>query len=177
MRKSQDSDGTEAAESLYLAHGRELWARLYAFCCDRELALDALHEAFCRLSERGYATVEDPVAWLLQTGRNWLIDRVRRTRRTVAVGIRLESFAGQIPEPDALIGLRELNERVRDTLIQLAAADREILVLRYALEWPSAKIAAALGVSVTAVDMRLSRARYRMAAALEAVGVNHEVLD
>ena len=51
--------------------------------------------------------------------------------------------------------------------------DREILTLRYALDYNTDAIADTLGIKVAAVHMRLSRARQRLADRLEANGVHH----
>jgi RNA polymerase sigma-70 factor (ECF subfamily) len=48
-------------------------------------------------------------------------------------------------------------------LEEMAPADREILTLRYAFDYDANAIAERLGVAVTAVHMRLSRARQRLA--------------
>ena len=54
---------------------------------------------------------------------------------------------------------------------ELASADREILTLRYALDYDANTIAELLDVNVTAVHMRLSRARQRLAERLKVEGV------
>ena len=54
---------------------------------------------------------------------------------------------------------------------KLPRADREILTLRYALEYNTGDIAELLGINATAVHMRLSRARQRLAERLKAQGV------
>jgi RNA polymerase sigma-70 factor (ECF subfamily) len=65
----------------------------------------------------------------------------------------------------------ETQEQVRAALAGLKLEDREALVLRYSLDWSSARIADALGTTVQAVDMRLSRARRRLADVLKEKGV------
>ena len=60
--------------------------------------------------------------------------------------------------------------QLRAVLDELAPADREILTLRYALDYDANTIAERLGVAVTAVHMRLSRARQRLAERLTAQG-------
>ena len=52
-------------------------------------------------------------------------------------------------------------------------ADREILTLRYALDYDTEAIAETLDVNAAAVHMRLSRARQRLADRLHANGVHH----
>ncbi len=64
-------------------------------------------------------------------------------------------------------------EKLRLELAALPAGDREILTLRYALEYSVVRIAEVLGISPIAVHMRLSRARHRLA---ERVG-STRVLD
>ncbi len=53
--------------------------------------------------------------------------------------------------------------QLRTVLQEIAAADSEILTLRYALDYDTNQIAEVLGINVTAVHMRLSRARQRVA--------------
>ena len=70
----------------------------------------------------------------------------------------------------------ELRVQVRTALLELKDEDREVLVLRYALGWSSNRIAISMDSSPAAVDMRLSRARRRLAVILEEAGVGHEVI-
>ena len=68
----------------------------------------------------------------------------------------------------------ETQALVREKLSELKAEDREVLVLRYAMGWSSIRIGESLQTSAAAVDMRLSRARRRLAAVLEDAGVSDE---
>jgi RNA polymerase sigma-70 factor (ECF subfamily) len=68
----------------------------------------------------------------------------------------------------------ELQSRVREALNRLRLEDREVLVLRYALDWSSNRMSTALNISSAAIDMRLSRARRRLAEILGNTGVGHE---
>ena len=52
-------------------------------------------------------------------------------------------------------------------------ADREILTLRYALDYNTNQIAETLAINATAVHMRLSRARQRLGKHLKALGVEY----
>ena len=54
---------------------------------------------------------------------------------------------------------------------QMPEPDREILTLRYALDYNTGEIAEMLSINATAVHMRLSRARQRLAERLKAEGV------
>jgi RNA polymerase sigma-70 factor (ECF subfamily) len=66
---------------------------------------------------------------------------------------------------------RERLDMVGQLLREMPEADREILTLRYALDYSSAQIAETLGINPAAVHMRLSRARHRLAQRLTAHGV------
>ena len=64
--------------------------------------------------------------------------------------------------------------QLRTVLEQMPKADREILTLRYALDYNTGEIAELLGINATAVHMRLSRARQRLGERLTAKGVQSE---
>jgi RNA polymerase sigma-70 factor (ECF subfamily) len=61
--------------------------------------------------------------------------------------------------------------QVREVMEELSPPDREILSLRYALDYDTGEIADILSINPTAVHMRLSRARQRLAERLKAQGV------
>jgi len=61
--------------------------------------------------------------------------------------------------------------QLRGVMGEMPRPDREILTLRYALEYDTGDIAELLGINATAVHMRLSRARQRLAERLKAQGV------
>ena len=74
------------------------------------------------------------------------------------------------PQPVEALERQEQFAQLRAVLDELAPADREILTLRYALDYDANTIAERLGVAVTAVHMRLSRARQRLAERLSSHG-------
>jgi RNA polymerase sigma factor (sigma-70 family) len=66
----------------------------------------------------------------------------------------------------------DLRSRVlRPEMEQLSTRDREILTLRYALDYDTDQIAAILAIKTTTVHIRLARARKRLAAQLEDQGL------
>jgi RNA polymerase sigma-70 factor (ECF subfamily) len=60
---------------------------------------------------------------------------------------------------------------IRQLMEELPQGDRDILTLRYALDYEAPQIAETLGIAPTAVHMRLSRARQRLAELLAAQGI------
>lgn len=65
----------------------------------------------------------------------------------------------------------ERNALVRQALDELPARDAEMLMLKYCERWSYQQIADRMGVSVSAVESRLHRARHRLRGRLTAMGV------
>jgi RNA polymerase sigma-70 factor (ECF subfamily) len=174
MSDEQATSWSATVEEAYRSQGRELWALLYAQCNDADLAYDALQEAFARLQSYTGPPLRDIRAWLIRVGRNWLKDVARHKRVAANPVDCLDETAGKAANPQAILARKELQEQVRTALDVLRVDDREVLVLRYALGWPSSRIAEILELSTTAVDMRLSRARRRLAELLQQAGVEYD---
>jgi RNA polymerase sigma factor CnrH len=168
------TDWSARVEAVYHSQSRELWALFYAQCCDADRAYDALQEAFLRLQQQDGNTIRDERAWLLQVGRNWLRDVARRQRVAARPSSRLDATIAADDDPSATVAGRELQGLVRAAVSELRPDDREVLVLRYTMGWSSQQIAAAVNSTPAAVDMRLSRARRRLAELLQHSGVSHE---
>lgn len=162
-------------QTLYDRHGREVWAVAYARWLDSDTALDIVQEAFLRFWKRVEAgeDIQNPRAWLLRVARNLAEDHAKSAFRRngtqppeVMNGVR----SGRSGPLDAMARDESLAQ-VRAVLEDLAPADRDVLTLRYALDYDAAEIADALGIAVSAVHMRLSRARQRLADKLASLGV------
>lgn len=158
---------SDEVDRIYRTYSPELWAGFYARCADPEIASDALQEAFARFLEQGERTIRHPVSWLRQVGMNWIYDRFRRGITERPARMTPASLATERFEPSALLMKIETTDRVRDALRKLGEIDRHVLVLRYALNWPSRKIGLAVNLAPEAIDMRMSRARRALAAILQ----------
>ncbi|WP_339731648.1 RNA polymerase sigma factor [uncultured Gimesia sp.] len=163
-------------EAVYLREGREIWALLYAQCSDADRAYDALQEAFVRLQSQEVESIRNIRAWVLTVAQNWLRDYARRQNHAARPADFLDNIVGKHSDPSEDLEKEERNSRVRQSLQQLRAEDREVLVLRYALGWSSKRMSIALDTSTSAIDMRLSRARKRLCEELEKVGIDHETV-
>jgi RNA polymerase sigma-70 factor (ECF subfamily) len=177
MNSSPQAPGPRQAdfEALYQQYSREVWALAYARWMDADTALDITQEAFLRLWkqwEEG-ATVLNPRAWLLRVARNLAEDYAKSAFRRN--GTQPPQIMNGVHSTQLLplehMAREETFAQLRTVLEQLAEADREILTLRYALEYHASEIAELLGINATAVHMRLSRARQRLAERLVAQGV------
>jgi RNA polymerase sigma-70 factor (ECF subfamily) len=162
-------------EAVYERHSREVWALAYARWLNADTAMDITQETFLRLWkqwENGEAIL-NPRAWLLRVARNLAEDYSKSAFRRngthppqVMNGVR-----GRTVLPLEDLERRETFAQLRTVLEQLSEPDREILTLRYALDYNANDIADLLDINATAVHMRLSRARQRLAERLTAQGV------
>jgi RNA polymerase sigma-70 factor (ECF subfamily) len=164
-------------EALYQRHSREVWALAYARWMNADTAMDITQEAFLRLWRQWEAgeAILNPRAWLLRVARNLAEDHAKSAFRRNGTHPPQTMNGVQAHDPLPLESLEreETFAQLRGALGQLPKADREILTLRYALDYNTGEIADLLAINATAVHMRLSRARQRLADRLRGQGVGH----
>jgi RNA polymerase sigma-70 factor, ECF subfamily len=167
-------------EEVYERHSREVWALVYARWLNADVALDVMQETFLRLWKQWQegSEIVNPRAWVLRVARNLAEDHAKSAFRRYGTQApqTMNGVAGRESHPLDAMARSETFGQLRKEMEQLAPADREILTLRYALEYDTSRIAEVLDINPTAVHMRLSRARQRLAERLAAQGVeeSHE---
>jgi RNA polymerase sigma-70 factor (ECF subfamily) len=161
-------------DALYQRYNREVWALAYTRWMDADVALDITQESFLRLWRQWESGEEilNPRAWLLRVARNLTEDHVKSAFRRN--GTMPNQVMNGVPAPDwSPLDTLERDEtfaQLHAVLSELSETDRHLLTLRYALDYDAGQIAEALGINTTAVHMRLSRARQRVAERLSAPG-------
>jgi RNA polymerase sigma-70 factor (ECF subfamily) len=167
-------------EKIYQRHGREVWALVYARWLNADLAQDIMQESFLRLwkQDQDGGLIQNPRAWLLRVARNLAEDHAKSSfrRNGTQPPQTMNGVRSREPLPLERMERAEMHRQVRGELEKLAPADREILTLRYALDYSANEIADMLEINATAVHMRLSRARQRLAERLTDQGAekNHD---
>ncbi len=151
------------------------WVAIYRYCVGRagppgeDLAAETFRVAFDQ--RRGYDGRDDAGPWLYGIATNL----VRRWFRSVTRGARASQRIGgeTAPnEPDETLDRLEaahLGPRLAACLGELAAVDRDALLLHALAELTYEQIARATGVPVGTVRSRIHRARGRVRAHLEAL--------
>lgn len=146
---------------------RAEWARVLAaligFCGDVDVAEDAAQEAFAIAARRWpvEGAPDNPLAWLVATGRNRAIDRLRRAR-TLATKLR------ELPEiPAAPTSMTTIpDERLELVFLcchpALSPEARVALTLRALGGLSTPEIARAFLVSEETMKRRLTRARTKI---------------
>lgn len=159
---------------------RACLAVAFAVTRDAHLAADAVQEA-CLKGWRARRTLREPErfeTWLLSIVRRCATDQVRR-RKPVRL-LDASATAHGVDPPAAVatplerVASREREEVVRQVIDDLDEPSRIAVAMRFYDGRPSSEIAQVLGCSPAAVDMRLKRARERLAGLLEARGLNAE---
>ena len=161
-------------EEFYREHSRELWALFYSMCNDPERAYDAVQEAFVRLYDYRGEPVRDLRSWLLRVGQNWLRDVARKKSNSCHLLPGLDDQMGQGQSPEDRLALAERQTQIRQALQELNEDDRRVLVMKYSMDWSAAQIATVMDCSAAAIDMRLSRARRRLAEVLAERGFQND---
>ena len=162
-------------DALYQRHSREVWALVYARCMNAHTAMDIAQEAFLRYWRETEAgePILNPRAWLMRVARNLAEDHAKSAfRRNGTFGpATMNGVMAKEEAPLEHLEREETFARMRGIMQEMPEADREVLTLRYALEYDTERIAEMLGINTTAVHMRLSRARQRLAERLKAQGI------
>jgi RNA polymerase sigma-70 factor, ECF subfamily len=158
-------------EVLVARHQESLFRIAFSMVRDSDVAADLVQDAFirayvnlarCRNRERFRV-------WLMTLLRNRVLDHLKEKRRRDAslsdddVLRRAEAHPVRGGETDERYALRSLME---DALELLSEPLREAFVLRHVEDLSVAEVAELLGTGVSAIKMRLQRAREQLQRAL-----------
>ena len=143
---------TSSFESVYRRHRDELVRALSLALNDEGLAAESVDEAFTRALHRWHlvGTFPNPQAWVYRTARNHAMSRFRRRSRDRRYAHKVGTATlvdDRLPDPALAAALRQLRDD-----------QRNVLVLRYYLDWSVEAVADVLDVSPGTVKSRTSRA-------------------
>jgi RNA polymerase sigma-70 factor, ECF subfamily len=179
----------------------ELLAHCYRMLGSAEEAEDLVHETYLRAwrSYGGFEGRSSVRTWLYRIATNACLTAIdRRGRRPLPSGLGAPSddpeaplvagpevpwlqpfpdtlLAGEHDDPAAVAVSRAgIRLAFVAALQHLSARQRAVLIMRDVLEWPAAEVADALGMTTTAVNSALRRARAQLAHVLPA---EHELAE
>jgi RNA polymerase sigma-70 factor (ECF subfamily) len=144
---------TDRFEALFQAQGDRLWRALFAFTGDRDIANDALGEAFAQALARGDA-IREPAAWVWRVA--FLVARGEMKQGRTFGPVIEASY--EMPEP-----LPHLFE----ALAHVSPNERLVVVLHDYADRPTDEIARILGSSRATVHVHLSKGRRKLRHLLE----------
>lgn len=140
-------------EHVYREHGERLWRAVLLFSGDREVANDAVAEAFAQALRRG-GEILSPENWV------W------RTAFRVAAGLLKEQRKAS-PMVERPYEMPDTTADLVRALKSLSDKQRSAVVLHYYGDFPIKEVATLLGSSASAVGVHLHRARKRLRTILE----------
>ena len=148
------------AHDIYERYARDVHRFALYLSGDPALADDITAEAFVRLwtapGEIRTATVK---SYLFTIARNLYLTGQRHRRRETELD---DSFPIAAPSPEHLAIMRDQARHVFRALGRLPEIDRTALMLHAREQMPYQEIASILGLSVTAVKVKVHRARVRL---------------
>jgi RNA polymerase sigma factor (sigma-70 family) len=143
-------------------------------------AVDDVMQEVSLAAVEGRAPLADPAKvapWLyrLAVTQSLLYRRKQGRRRKLtdryARRHRLSQQDGREPDPLQWLLAEERRDQVRSALARLSRRDAEILLLKYTEDWSYRDLADHLGISHSAVEARLHRARKRLRTELASLHV------
>jgi RNA polymerase sigma-70 factor (ECF subfamily) len=176
-----------AFERLLARHEKPVWNFLRRFSRDATAAEDLLQEVFLRVVKNGgeWKRSAKFSTWVYAIARNLCIDQSRRAVHRKAASLdgplRSDADAGEAtlhdrlaaPQPgaDAQAGDRQAAVRIDAALAALPDDQREVFLMREAMDMSFAEIAAVVGASEPTVK---SRMRYALEKLRHALGAFYE---
>ena len=152
-----DTSPPSELERLYREQRDRMWRAVFAFAGDREVASDAVAEAFTQALRRG-AAVRSPERWV------W------RAAFRIAAGELKRGRAETLELPDVADPADDMDDRATDLVAALRTLphkQRAAIVLHHTMGYPAKDIAAIIGTTAPGVHVHLSRARKRLRELLE----------
>lgn len=140
----------ERVRAAYEAVHPRLWRAVLAYSGDRDVADDAVAEAWAQVLRRGSA-VDDPAAWAWRAA--FRIAAGDLERRRTGPGIVDDTRSLELPEPaiDLVVALRQLSDQQRACVVLCDLADHT-----------AGDAARLLGTTAATVRVQRMRARRRL---------------
>jgi len=168
----------EAQERLFKTHTPRLYRTVFAVLRNREDAEDAVQESWCR----AYANLDSFEGrsafhtWLTRIAINSALMLRRRKSYRVEASLSeildnqseslFDSTVAESPNPEEIYVASELNALIEGQIRELPPRVQAAFRLRKIEEFSTTEAARALGIRVTALKSRVSRARRKVARGL-----------
>lgn len=150
---------------LFQLHSRELYWIAMAFCSNKQLAEDAVQEAFLYLCEHPESahSVSNIKSYLIRVVKNYLVDQFRKEQTVLkheadVTNEMLYAIDSQYTEEE----YQEMLRRVNTILLTLPAGCRRIFIKSVMEGMSYREIADAEGISVNTVKTQLRIAHKRL---------------
>jgi RNA polymerase sigma-70 factor (ECF subfamily) len=147
-------------DSLYERYAQDVYRFAFYLSGDAALAKDIVSETFVRAwATPGEIRMGTVKAYLFMIARNLHRTRLKRQAREAELDDGLPDLS---PGPDVLADKRLELQAVLEALEALSDTDRAALLMHAQDGMPYAQIAAALGISLAAVKVKIHRSRLKL---------------
>jgi RNA polymerase sigma-70 factor (ECF subfamily) len=147
---------------LFRVDGPRVWRAVYAYTgCRREIAEDAVAEAFVRAIQRA-DTISSPLPWILRTAVRIAREELQRDRRR-------GEFDDSVLTGPQNVAPEDLQDLLR-ALRSLSPNQRLAIVLHYVEDLPVSQIAKIMDTAAPTVKVHLFRGRRRLRQLLQPAG-------
>lgn len=172
VTRAQRGDQTAFAQ-LVDQYQKPVYNLAYRMLGNAQDAEDAAQETFLRAYTqlKRFDRAQKFATWLLSICAHHCIDRLRRPRflwLSMEDDAIAETLASDFPQPDAEVLRHESEHEIAGLLEHLTPANRLVVVLKYWHEQSAEEIAQTTGDSVSAVKVKLHRARQMLAKTIAA---------
>jgi RNA polymerase sigma factor (sigma-70 family) len=166
------SGSSAAFEAIFRRYHGRMVAYVRGIVCDHgradDIVQDVFISAYCKLLASDREITFKP--WVYQIARNACIDQLRRARRASEVSIHSDDFrdrdegrlSGTVDKTHAEVSRRQKLESLMMAFKELPQRQHDILVMRELEGLSCDKIGSRIGLSRSAVESVLSRARKRL---------------
>jgi RNA polymerase sigma factor (sigma-70 family) len=156
--------GNKYINLLHARHQERIYATCLFWLKDPELAADCTQDIFVKIFQKlgSFNNQSSFSTWITAIARNYCTDKLRQQKR-LPTHLSLEEYHLH----SDVLGLSDTSQEAIDVtpyLRQLKLEDQQILQLKYEQEIKLEDLALHLGVTLSAVKMRLKRARERLKA-------------
>lgn len=147
----------DSISALFARYGDDVFRLAYSYLGNTADAEDVCQNVFMRLVVKNIA---------LEAGKekHWLL---KCTANACKNHLRSFWHRKRVSLPETIPGLNESESTVHEAVMQLPAKYRVVIHLYYFEEYSQREIAETLGISLTAVQTRMSRAREMLRKELE----------
>lgn len=157
-----------AFELLVRRYQAPLYRYALGMLSEPDLAIDVVQEALIKAYTR-LAACRDPAkfdSWVFRIVRNGALDRLRSRARTIVPLEEVVAFADEQTGPEARLDSAEIGREVWAALERLPEIQREAFLLKHVEGLSYEEISDRLQVSISALKMRVKRAREELQEAL-----------
>jgi RNA polymerase sigma-70 factor (ECF subfamily) len=147
-------------EELYERYANDVYRFAYWLCGDPHDAKDITSETFVRVwTSENETRLESVKGYLFTIARNLHLQQHRKKKRFLPI---TEENAGTTHSTERLTEDRSELEQTLTALDTLSEIDRTVLIMRAQDELPYDEIATATGLSISAVKVKIFRARAKL---------------